>query len=127
MLESPSANCEVKGNTLFVSVRFKSDSGEESGRIWWMYDRGLDGSAAHINEMIPDDQWKDMKYDAQKKVWSAEEDLETDASHIDFFSNYRKTLRYQSNAYPTYPPLVDSACRHCAKAKRHLPILTFLF
>jgi len=102
MLESPTVDYSVTGKKLVATIKFRPASGEESGRIWWMYDRGPDGSAAYINEMIPEDQWKDMKYDARKKVWTAEVDLKTGASHIDLFSNHRKTIRYQLTDYKTY-------------------------
>jgi hypothetical protein len=102
MLESPSIDYDVKGGTLLVAVRFKPDSKAESGRLWWMYDRGPDGSAAYIRELFPDDQWQAMKCDARKNVWTAEIDLDASASHIDFFSNHRKTIRYKSKDYPTY-------------------------
>ena len=102
MLESPTLNYSVKGNKVLVAVKFRPGSNEESGRIWWMYDRGPDGSAAYISEIIPEDQWKDMKYDAKKKVWTAEIDIKKGASHIDLFSNHRKTIRYQSKDYKTY-------------------------
>jgi hypothetical protein len=85
-----------------VTVQFKPGSKAESGRIWWMYNRGPDGSHAYIRDLFPDDQWQDMKYDAGNKVWTAHIDIETEASHIDFFSNHRKTIQYKSKDYPTY-------------------------
>lgn len=102
MLESPSVDYKVKGKKLLVAVKFKPGSKAESGRIWWMYDRGPDGSAAYIRELLPDDQWKEMKYDARKNVWTVEIDLKANASHIDFISNHRKTIQYKSKDYPTY-------------------------
>jgi hypothetical protein len=102
MLESPSVDYKVKGRKLLVAVKFKPGSKAESGRIWWMYDRGPDGSAAYIRELFPDDQWEEMKYDAGKNVWTVEIDLKANASHIDFFSNHRKTIQYKSKDYPTY-------------------------
>jgi len=102
LLESPGVSYEVKGAMLWVTVQFKPGSGEKSGRIWWMYDRGPDGSAAYIREMIPDGQWKEMQYDARKKIWTVEIALKEGASHIDFFSNHEKTVHYQSKTYRTY-------------------------
>ena len=102
LLEPPSVSYEVRGTKLRVTVQFKPGSGETSGRIWWMYGRGPDGSAAYISEMFPDDQWKEMKHDAQKKHWAVEIELEKGASHIDFFSNHGKTLHYKSQSYRTY-------------------------
>jgi len=102
MLTAPSVSYEVKGGVLSVRVKFKDGSGETNGRIWWIYDRGPDGSAAYISEMIPDDQWKDMKYDAAGKAWGAEIKLKTGASHIDFFSNHGKSAQHGSRKYRTY-------------------------
>ncbi|NQT89302.1 hypothetical protein HQ560_21215 [bacterium] len=102
LLESPAVRYEVKGTKLRVTVQFRPGSGETSGRIFWMFDRGPDGSAAYINKMIPDGQWKDMKHDAGKKHWTVEIELDHGASHIDFFSNHGKTLQYKSQGYRTY-------------------------
>ncbi len=102
MLEPPSVDHRVEGKRLLVAVKFKAGSKAESGRIWWMYDRGPDGSAAYIRELFPDDQWKEMKHDDRKKVWTVEIDLDANASHIDFFSNHRKTIKYKAKDYPTY-------------------------
>jgi hypothetical protein len=102
LLAAPSVSYEVKGTTLSVAVQFKPGSGETSGRIWWMYDRGPDGSAAYTHEMIPDDQWKEMKLDARRKAWIAEIELKKGASHIDFFSNHGKTVPYRGRDYRSY-------------------------
>lgn len=102
MLEPPSVDYHVEGKKLLVNVKFKPGSKAESGRIWWMYDRAPDGSIAYIQELFPDDQWKGMTYDASENVWTVAIDLKANASHIDFFSNHRKTIRYKSKDYPTY-------------------------
>ena len=85
---------------MLVTVTFASSA--ETGRIFWMYDRGPDGSAAYINELFPEDQWKDMESEAQKKVWTAEIELESGASRIDFFTNHRKTIEHRSEEYGSY-------------------------
>ena len=72
----------LKGRRLAVTVSFKPGSRAESGRIWWMYDRGPDGSAAYIRETFPDKQWKDMEFDSDKNTWTVEIDLSADASRI---------------------------------------------
>ena len=102
MLQPPSVDYDVKEGKLHIRVRFKSGSKEESGRIWWMYNRHPDGSAAYLAELIPDDQWKDMKYNRKEKAWTVEIELPEDVSHIDFFSNHRKTLQRASTKYPSY-------------------------
>jgi len=102
MLKPPSVDYEVKEGKLNIRVRFKSGSKEESGRIWWMYDRHPDGSAAYLAELFPDDQWKDMEYNSMDKAWTAEIELSEDVLHIDFFSNHKKTQQRASTIYPTY-------------------------
>ncbi len=102
LLEPPTVTTSIKGKRLTVTVTFKPGSRAESGRIWWMYDRGPDGSAAYIRETFPADQWKDMKFDAGKNAWTAEIDLAADASRIDFFSNHRKTIRHGSEKHSSY-------------------------
>ncbi len=102
MLSAPSVATQRNGDTLRVTVRFPSESKAESGRIWWIYDRGPDGSAAYLRDLFPDDQGKDMEYKKEKNTWTTEIDLKPNASHIDFFCNHRKSIRYQSKTYPTY-------------------------
>jgi len=101
-LEPPTVSASIKGKHLSVTVTFKPDSRAESGRIWWMFDRGPDGSAAYIRETFPDEQWKDMKSDSDKNAWTAEIDLALGASRIDFFSNHRKTIRHGSEKHSSY-------------------------
>jgi len=101
-LEPPTVTTSLKGKSLSVTVSFKAGSRAESGRIWWMYDRGPDGSAAYIRETFPEEQWKDMKFDAGKKAWTVEIDLAAGASRVDFFSNHRKTIRHGSEKHSSY-------------------------
>jgi hypothetical protein len=100
MLEPPEVRHKLTGGKLKVTVTFKPDSGDDSGRIWWMYDRGPDGSMAYIKEKFLVDQWKDMKRDGDG--WTAEIVLEEDASRIDFFSNHGKTMKHKGQRYRTY-------------------------
>ena len=100
LLEPPNVESKVKNKALEVTVTFPNDSREESGRIWWLFDRAPDGSPNYISQMIPDDQTMEMK----KKVgsWTATIPLSATAKRIDFFSNHSKTLSYHKNAYKTY-------------------------
>jgi hypothetical protein len=102
LLEAPTVISEVKGRRLSVTVTFKLESRAESGRIYWIYDRGPDGSAAYITELFPQDQWKEMTFDAEKNTWSAEIPLKDNVSRIDFFSNHRKTIEYRFRSYRSY-------------------------
>jgi hypothetical protein len=91
---------ELKGKTLNVNVSFAPGSGEESGRIWWIFDRAPDGSPDYISEMIPENQTMEMEKIGNQ--WCATIKLEPKAKRIDFFSNHRKTLRYKESPYRTY-------------------------
>ena len=102
LLEAPTIQQQIEDNTLKVTVRFKSNSGEESGRIWWIYDRAPDGSPGYLNELIHIENWADMKYDKERGVWTTTFELDSNATRIDFFSNHRKTIRYHGRTYPTY-------------------------
>ena len=100
MLEPPTLAYEISNGRLTVTVKFKPGSGEDSGRIWWMYDRGPDGSKAYLREKFPEDQWEDMQRDGDE--WTVEIELKDGASHIDLFSNHGKTLEYKGQKYRTY-------------------------
>ena len=100
LLTPPQVKSEVKDKTLEVSVSFAPGSAEESGRIWWIFDRAPDSSPNYISEMIPDNQTMEMK--REEESWTATIPLSPTAKRIDFFSNHRKTLSYNKNAYKTY-------------------------
>ena len=100
ILESPAVTYAITNGRLTVTVKFKPNSGEDSGRIWWMYDRGPDGSKAYLREKFPDDQWKNMTRSGND--WTAVIELKEEASRIDFFSNHGKTLKYKGREYRTY-------------------------
>ena len=102
-LEPPSISHEISGNKLLVTVRFEEGPQAESGRIWWMYDRGPEASAAFLWQRIGKDDWSDMKFDEEKKVWTAEIRLDKNAkSHIDFFSNHGRIVKNKSRSFRTY-------------------------
>ena len=100
LLAPPQVKSELKGKTLKVSVSFAPGSSEESGRIWWIFNRAPDGSPNYLSEMIPDNQTMEMKKMGDQ--WTATIKLDPKAKRIDFFSNHRKTLRYKESAYRTY-------------------------
>ena len=102
LLEPPTVAYRIEGNRLHVAVRFPPNSKAESGRIWWMCDRGPDGSIAYIRDLFPEDQWKDMTPDPARNAWTATIELDPKASTIDLFSNHRKTITYHSTEYHTY-------------------------
>jgi hypothetical protein len=100
LLTPPKISHERVGGFLHVKVGFPENSKEESGRIWWIFDRAPDGSPNYLTEMIPDDQTMQMKRDG--KTWTTSIRLDPKASRIDFFSNHRKTLRYDGTQYKSY-------------------------
>ncbi|MEK6239054.1 MAG: hypothetical protein N2C14_30430, partial [Planctomycetales bacterium] len=102
LLASPVVEHRVTDGGLEVSVRFKKNSGDESGRVWWIYNRPPDGSPGYLRELIPDKNWVDMTRDKAKGVWTARIELDPKASRVDFFSNHRKTIRRGDQTYPTY-------------------------
>lgn len=102
LLSPPEVTHKIADNTLEVTLRFDSDNPAESGRIWWMFDRGTDGSGAYLNKFFPDDQWLEMTADKENGIWTAEIPLTGSAKTIDFYSNHRKTIGYKGEDYPSY-------------------------
>jgi hypothetical protein len=102
LLSPPTIDTTMGRDSLHVTVRFEPNSGEETGRIWWIYDRGPDGSPRYLQELIPDENSKQMTHDTKQGVWTTEIKLDSSASRIDLFSNHRKILKYREFSYPTY-------------------------
>ena len=102
LLTPPAMETKITEDVLKVTVRFPPNSGEKSGRIWWMNDRGPDGSPRYLKELIPDQNTKEMTRDADRGVWTVEIQLDSKASRIDLFSNHRKVITYRGNSYPTF-------------------------
>ena len=102
LLTPPTVEQRIDGGALRVTVRFAAGSGEESGRIWWIYDRPPDGSPGYLSQLIPQENWSDMNHEKRQGVWTASIDLAPKAARIDFFSNHRKTIRRQGELYRTY-------------------------
>lgn len=100
LLSPPESEYELQGNRLTIRVAFAEDSGEESGRVWWMFDRPDDGSPGYLTKMIPDDQAAEMKRVDGK--WVAEIEMDPKARRVDFFTNHRKTVRVRDRQYKTY-------------------------
>ncbi|MBH53159.1 MAG: hypothetical protein CMI18_02300 [Opitutaceae bacterium] len=102
LLSPPEVSHNRLGDALEVKVQFASENPAESGRIWWMFNRGIDGSASYLNVPFPDDQWLEMKFDMKNGMWTATIPLNDGAKTIDFFSNHRKTIRYRGEDYYSY-------------------------
>ncbi len=91
----------MEGSNLKIKVKFRPGSGENSGRIFWMYDRAPEGSVAYLKELFPEDQWKKMDQ-GEDGAWTAEIELQGQTVSIDFFSTHGKVLHRNSNTYQTY-------------------------
>lgn len=102
LLRTPSVQHSVSDGVLEMTVEFPVASMEESGQVWWIFDRAPDGSPKYLSEPIPDDHWAEMRFDRERGVWAAEIEFTADVERIDFFSNHRKTIHYQGKAYETY-------------------------
>jgi len=101
MLAPPAVSTQARAGKLEVVVTFKPGSKESSGRVFWIFDRGPDGSSAYLEDMIPEKNWKDMTRDKSAKAWTVEIDLDRNARHIDVFSNHQKTLTINGKEYTT--------------------------
>ena len=102
LLVPPAIETQISDGVLKVTVRFTPDSAEETGRLWWITDRGNDGSPRYLKELIPDENTMEMIHDAERGAWTAEIKIDPNASRIDLFSNHRKTIQYRDSNYPTY-------------------------
>jgi hypothetical protein len=102
LLPPPTVKSKADKDKVQITVKFPKGAKAESSRIWWMYDRGPDGSAAYIAELFPEDKAAPMKYNPKENSWSATLALEPGKNHIDFFSNHRKTIRRGGRTYNTY-------------------------
>ncbi|MDE0818326.1 MAG: hypothetical protein OSA92_11730 [Pirellulaceae bacterium] len=102
LLAPPAIETQIENDTLRVTVRFAPNSGEETGRIWWINNRGPDGSPRYLKELIPEENSKEMTRDVKRGVWTTEIKIDSATSRIDLFSNHRKTIKYRELSYPTY-------------------------
>ncbi|MEM1294664.1 MAG: hypothetical protein AAGH89_04820 [Verrucomicrobiota bacterium] len=102
LLSSPKLRYEKDGSRLTVRVQFPEGAGDESGRMFWIYDRPPDGSPGYIRDLIPEENSVEMKRDDTSQEWVATIELDLDRTRVDFFTNHRKTLRFRGKDYPTY-------------------------
>ena len=102
LLTPPKISHQLTGDTLQITVEFPSGSGEETGRIWWITNRPPDGSPGYLTTMIPDENSAEMTHDPVQGKWTATLKLDPKASHLDVFTNHRKTLTFAGKAFATY-------------------------
>jgi hypothetical protein len=102
LLSPPKVSTQQKEKYLQVEVCFSENEKAESGRLFWMYNRGPDGSLAYINDLFHSEDWSEMSYDKNKKAWMAKIPISKDVDKVDFFSNHRKAIQFNSKTYLNY-------------------------
>lgn len=103
LLPPPLVKTNVNGQRLDVVVTFPKGARADQSRIFWMFNRGSDGSAAYIRELFPPKQWANMTAHHPSNTWKATIPLKPGAQRVDFFSNHRKLIRRDGGrVYPTY-------------------------
>ncbi|MCP4893947.1 MAG: hypothetical protein GY911_09060, partial [Actinomycetales bacterium] len=59
-------------------------------KIFWMYDRGPDGSAWYLYELFPENNWAEMT--GRGSTWNASIELEPGRSFIDLVTTHTVTI-----------------------------------
>ena len=102
LLPPPRVVSRADEDRVKIKVIFPEGVKAQSGQIWWMHDRGPDGSAAFLGDLFPEGQSAPMKHQEEDNSWNFTLPREKGKQHIDFFSNHRKTIRRGGRAYNTY-------------------------
>jgi len=89
-LETPEVSTVVKGDTLEVTVTFPDGGVPEESKIFWMYDRGPDGSAWYLYDLFPEDNWLAMT--GRGSTWTASIPLEAGRESIDLVTTHTVTV-----------------------------------
>ena len=100
MLTPPQVTYKIQEGKALVTVRFKPQEKVESGRIYWMYDRALEGSLSYIQQNFPAENSKEMTQN--KNIFTVTIPLDSNAKHIDFYSNHRKDIKIQKQLLPSH-------------------------
>jgi len=99
-LETPDIATTVNGANLDVTVTFPDGGVPEDSCIFWMYDRGPDGSSWYLYDLIPDDNWTIMA--GTGSTWTATIPLESGRTSIDLITTH--TVTVDSNTIPISAP-----------------------
>lgn len=99
-LETPDIATTVNGATLDVTVTFPDGGVPEDSRIFWMYNRGPDGSAWYLYDLFPDDNWTSMT--GNGSTWTASIVLEPGRASIDLVTTH--TVTVGGNTIPISAP-----------------------
>ena len=99
-LETPDIATTVNGATLDVTLTFPDGGVPEDSRIFWMYDRGPEGSSWYLYDLFPDDNWTTMT--GAGSTWAALIPLEPSRTSIDLVTTH--TVTVGGNTIPISAP-----------------------
>ena len=99
-LETPDIATAINGGHLDVTVTFPSGGVPEDSRIFWMYDRGPDGSSWYLYRLFPHDNWAVM--DGAGDTWTCSIPLESGRDSIDLITTH--TVTVGGNVIPISAP-----------------------
>ena len=89
-LETPEVSTVVMGDTLVVTVTFPDGGVPEESKIFWMYDRGPDGSSWYLYDLIPEENWAIMN--GSGSTWTASIPLDSGHASIDLITTHTVTV-----------------------------------
>ena len=89
-LKTPEINTAIDGDTLEITVTFPDGGVPEESKIFWMYDRGPDGSAWYLYDLFPEDNWLAMT--GRGSTWNASIPLEAGRESIDLVTTHTVTV-----------------------------------
>jgi hypothetical protein len=99
-LETPDIDAVRNGSRLDVTVTFPDGGVPEDSRIFWMYDRGPDGSSWYLYDLFPDENWLTMT--GSGSVWTASIPLDAGHTSIDLITTH--TVTVDGNTIPISAP-----------------------
>jgi hypothetical protein len=102
LLKPPALTHRISDGKLIVEAKLPPESGEESGRIWWIADRPIDGSPGYLSQLIPDKNSAEMTFTEATNSWVATIEFNPGVKRVDVFSSHRKTVSYHGKPYATY-------------------------
>lgn len=89
-LETPEITTRIDGDVLEVTVTFPEGGEPQDSRIFWMYDRGPDGSSWYLYRLFPKRNWTTMT--GRGSVWNASIPLEPGRRSIDLVTTHTTTI-----------------------------------
>lgn len=89
-LETPEISTVVDGAVLDVTVTFPEGGVPEESRVFWMYDRGPDGSSWYLYDLFPEQNWADMT--GSGSTWTVSISLEPGHTSIDLITTHTATV-----------------------------------